>query len=177
MLDIPGIGSEQVRLYGHKFLPQIRAAKRGYDAMMESENRPQDPNHENVIDISSDDGDYPDLDEGADDLLHGEDSHGERSQYFQPDKEVEALYAQRKSPPVLSCRNALTSCSVPSTNAGTRPRPIDVQKQSSEEQSRWIQEGEGLKEVFWSWQGQSQFRHLKKADRLDQQQQLQFWGL
>lgn len=138
MLNIPGIASEQVRLYGHKFLPQIRAAKREYDAMMESENRPQDPNHMNVIDISSDDGNDPDLGQGADGSFSDEESQGERSQYFQPDKAVESLYAQRKSLSLLSSRNALTSYSEPSASAGTLPRSVDLQEHSNGGYSRWI---------------------------------------
>ncbi len=97
MLDIPGIGSEQVKLYGRKFLPLIQNAKQGYEAMMESENRPQDPNHQNVISISSDEGEDYDFEEGPDGLEHYEDSQGELSQYFQHDEEVEAFNARCKS--------------------------------------------------------------------------------
>lgn len=97
MLDIPGIGSEQVKLYGSKFLPLIQNAKRGYEAMMESENRPQDPNHQNVISISSDEDEDFGLEEGPDGMKHAGDSQGERSQYFQHDEEVEAFNARRKS--------------------------------------------------------------------------------
>ena len=97
MLDIPGIGSEQVRLYGRKFLPLIQNAKRGYEAMMDSEKRPQDPNHQNVINISTDEGEDFGAEEGPDGLEDHKDSQGERSQYFQHDEEVEAFNARCKS--------------------------------------------------------------------------------
>ena len=91
MLDIPGIGSEQVKLYGRKFLPLIQNAKQGYEAMMDSENRPQDPNHQNVISISSDEGDDFGAGEQSDDLEENDASQGERSQYFQHDDDVQAF--------------------------------------------------------------------------------------
>ena len=97
MLAIPGIGQEQVKLYGRKFLRLVQNAKQGYDAMMESEIRPQDPNHQNVIELdSSDDDEDLDADLDLDDPENG-DSQGERSQYFQHDDDVEAFNARCKS--------------------------------------------------------------------------------
>ena len=94
MLDIPGIGSEQVKLYGRKFLPLIQNAKQGYEAMMDSENRPQDPNHQNVISISSDEGEDFGAGRELDDLEENDVSQGERSQYFQHDHDVQAFNAR-----------------------------------------------------------------------------------
>lgn len=59
--------------------------------MRQQEDRPLDPNHQNVIDISSDEdhGDDADLDELAND-----DPHEEQSAYFQAAPEVEAFNAK-----------------------------------------------------------------------------------
>jgi hypothetical protein len=59
--------------------------------MRQQEDRPQDPNHENVINISSDD------DFGSHVLDNFEDNdsaHGETSSYFQPSPAVRAFNAQ-----------------------------------------------------------------------------------
>ncbi len=83
-----------MKLYGRKFLRLIKNSKRGYDAMMESEIRPQDPNHQNVIELgSSDEGEDADVDYDLDDL-ENDPSQGERSEYFQHDDEVEAFNAR-----------------------------------------------------------------------------------
>ncbi len=79
MLDIPGIGQEQVNRYARKFLPLVQKACQHYEEMMGSERRPQDPNHQNVISISSDEGEF-DLDAGSDDLGQSKASQGELSQ-------------------------------------------------------------------------------------------------
>lgn len=59
--------------------------------MNEKEDRPRDPNHQNVIDISSDEefGD-DDLDELANEGSQEE----QRSQYFRPPPDVERFNAQ-----------------------------------------------------------------------------------
>lgn len=94
MLEIPNIDPDKVERYGKTFLKLIREAHRGYEAMIQQqEDRPQDPNHQNVIDISSDDefGDADDLDEfDADEETLGESSH-----YF-PSDDVNAFNAQRR---------------------------------------------------------------------------------
>ena len=93
MLDIVGIDSDKVQRYGKQFLKLVHDAHRAYEEMMQRhEDRPQDPNHQNVIDISSDDefGDDVDLD----DLEGDDDSQVERSQYFQHPPDVEAFNAK-----------------------------------------------------------------------------------
>ncbi len=94
LLEIPGIEAERVKLYGKRFLKLIRNHHNRYEAMLkEKEDRPCDPNHQTVIDISSDEeyGD-DDLDELADDASQEE----QRSQYFRPPPEVERFNAQRE---------------------------------------------------------------------------------
>jgi len=96
LLEIPNIDPDKVERYGKTFLKIIKDAHREYEAMMQQqEDHPQDPNHQNVIDISSDDeyGDSGDLDE----LHSDEESQGERSQYFHSD-DVNAFNAQRRCP-------------------------------------------------------------------------------
>ena len=95
MLEIPGIEPERVRLHGKKFLKLIREAHRSYEEMMQQqEDHPQDPNHQNVINISSDeefggDGEF-------DDFEVDEESQGETSLYF--DTDVAAFNRQCKQP-------------------------------------------------------------------------------
>ena len=96
MLEIPGIDPDKVERYSKQFLKLIEDSHRGYEDMMQrQEDRPQDPNHQNVIDISSDDdfGDDGDIDE----LGGDEDSQGERSHYFQHPPDVEAFNVRRRS--------------------------------------------------------------------------------
>lgn len=91
MLEIPGIEPEKVEIHGKDFLELVKKAQHFYESMMQQqEDRVQDPNHMNVIDISDDDeelGDY-DLDD-----LDDNGSYKERSSYFPP-REVEAFNAQ-----------------------------------------------------------------------------------
>jgi bloom syndrome protein len=94
MLEIPNIDPDKVARYGKNFLKLIRDAHRSYEAMMQQhEDRPQDPNHQNVIDISSDDdyGDAGDLDEFDADEESQEELRP--SHYFQHsgDSEVDAF--------------------------------------------------------------------------------------
>ena len=62
--------------------------------MQREEDRPQDPNHQNIIELSSDDefDDKNELDDLGDD-----ESTEERSHFFQPSPDVMALNARRKS--------------------------------------------------------------------------------
>ena len=93
MLEIPGIDPDKVQRYGNRLLKLVRLSHQGYESMMrQQEDRPQDPNHQNVIDISSDD----DANEygGLDDLGDMEHLQEERSAYFRPPAEVEAFNAQ-----------------------------------------------------------------------------------
>ena len=93
MLEIQGINADKVRRYGKQFLGLIRNTHRQYESIMQQqEDRPQDPNHQNVIDISSDNesDDYGEFDElGVEDG-----SQEERSSYFQPTSAVDAFNAQ-----------------------------------------------------------------------------------
>ena len=62
--------------------------------MMESESRPEDPNHRNVIELgSSDEDEDPDIDFDLDEL-ENEPSQGVRSQYFHHDDAVKAFNAR-----------------------------------------------------------------------------------
>ena len=94
MLEIPGIDPQKVDIHGKEFLKLVREAHRNYEAMMQrEEDRPQDPNHQNIIELSSDD-EFDDKNE-LDDL--GDESTEERSHFFQPSPDVMALNARRKS--------------------------------------------------------------------------------
>ena len=94
MLEIVGIDSDKVHRYGKKFLELVRASQRRYESMMyEQEDRPQDPNHQNVIDISSDEDVYRRI--GGGDFDEQEASQEERSAYFEASADVRAFNAQR----------------------------------------------------------------------------------
>lgn len=90
MLEIEGIDADKVRRYGKRFLKLVKASQQRYEEMMQE----QDPNHQTVIDISSDgdpvdDGEFDEFDEwGA--------SQEERSTYFEAPAEVQAFNAQRE---------------------------------------------------------------------------------
>ena len=89
--------------------------------MRQQEQVPQDPNHENVIDISSDEeNNVPDFDSEDE-----EDLDGEGSRFFQPSADVEAFNAKRAYsmlPVARSCsRRAVTQLQpVPSAKAPSR---------------------------------------------------------
>ena len=95
MLKIPDIDPDKVERYGKRFLKHIHNSRRLYENLIgDQDDRPTDPNHQNVVEISSDD------DNGADlyDLLDNhDDSQEERSMYFQNPLEVEAFDAHCKS--------------------------------------------------------------------------------
>ena len=101
MLKIPGIDPDKVSRYGRKFYGMIRNARRHYkQTVQQEEDRPQDPNHENVVLISSDDED----DDHAGDIedLDDDESLQERSAYFEPSPDVAAFnarFAQAQSQP------------------------------------------------------------------------------
>ena len=95
MLEIPGIDPVKVELYGKQFLKIVREFHQAYEEMIQQkEDRPQDPNHENVINISSDE-EYAD---GAEfeDSSDEDDAVGQRSSYFQQSSEVAAFNRQCK---------------------------------------------------------------------------------
>lgn len=96
MLEIPGIDPNKVEVHGKEFLKLVHEAHRSYEAMMQrEEDRPQDPNHQNIICLSSDD-DFEDGN-GLDDLEGDDESVEGRSNFFQPSPDVIALNARSKS--------------------------------------------------------------------------------
>ncbi len=92
MLEIPGIDPEKVERYGKPFLEMIKNSQQLYESMMQQqEDRTQDPNHINVINISDDEEfENHDLDD-----FDVNDSPQERSAYY-PDRDVEAFNAKGK---------------------------------------------------------------------------------
>ncbi len=96
MLEISGIDPQKVEIHGKEFLKLVREAHHNYEAMMQrEEDRPQDPNHQNIIELSSDD-EFEDKNE-LDDFEGDDESVEERSHFFQPSPEVMALNARSKS--------------------------------------------------------------------------------
>ena len=93
MLKIPNIDPEKVERYAQPFLELTRNARKLYTDMKRDRNeQPLDPNHENVIDISSDDEEnFPQFLESDDD----EEVDGEGSRFFQPSADVAAFNARR----------------------------------------------------------------------------------
>ena len=95
-----------VQLYGDRYLKLVRQAQQGYkDLMQQREDPPEDPNHQHVINISSDEdfGDDADLDELADDG-----TQEEQSSYFRAAPDVEAFNAKCKGY-LLTCMNETTT--------------------------------------------------------------------
>jgi len=146
LLEIIGIEVERVKLYGKQFLKLIRNHHDRYEAMLkEKEDRPCDPNHQTVIDISSDE-DYgdDDLDELADDASQEE----QRSQYFRPPPEVERFNAQRewyfflrKDSELICLASVLHTEHNPSTAPAPRRKSHQRQRWISRWWEGWIQEG------------------------------------
>lgn len=96
MLEIPGIDPNKVEIHGREFLKLVREAHRSYEAMMQrEEDRPQDPNHQNIIELSSDD-EFEDGNE-IDDFDGNDESGEERSHFFKPSPDVIALNERSKS--------------------------------------------------------------------------------
>jgi bloom syndrome protein len=94
LLEINGIEPEKVELYGPRFLRLIKEAHNTYEALMRAqEDRPDDPNHQNVVEISDDDLEVGLEAEDADDH---EFSDEETSKYFQLAPDVAAFNAQSK---------------------------------------------------------------------------------
>ena len=103
MLEIPGIDPDKVERYGQRFLKLIRNAQRGYYEMKQQQelprnvlrDQPNDPNHQNVINISSDEEFAEDYD--LDDFMGEDGSQEERSSYFHAAPEVDAFNARCES--------------------------------------------------------------------------------
>ena len=89
--SIEGIDPERVRVHGNRFLKLIYEANKNYEAMMRAqEDRPADPNHKNVVEISDDEDDDDDDEDHAEFQLSQEFSdvefdEAETSQYFAGD--------------------------------------------------------------------------------------------
>jgi bloom syndrome protein len=97
MCEIPGIDPDKVERYGHRFLKLIRSAQRGYYEMKQQQENstddpPEDPNHRNVINISSEDEFADDCD--LEDYAGEDDPQEERSNYFQATPDVDAFNAR-----------------------------------------------------------------------------------
>lgn len=91
MLRIAGIDPDKVQRYGKKFLRLIRTYEAGYEQnLLLNEDRPQDPNHETVVVISSED-EAEDYGHDFDDELGSPD---ERSSYFHVAPEVNEFNAK-----------------------------------------------------------------------------------
>ncbi|GAB7352207.1 hypothetical protein MBLNU459_g2681t2 [Dothideomycetes sp. NU459] len=113
MSRIIGVDAEKVKRYGKPFLKLLRKVESNYrDIMRDQEERISDPNHQNVIDLVSDDEDeYGSLDESELDDNEGQD---QRSSYFKPSAEVARFNAQLSQsqaarampPPQKSSRSA-----------------------------------------------------------------------
>lgn len=99
MLRIPNINPEMIDRYGRHFFKLVMNAKEAYTGMTGGADfdKPVDPNHQNVVEISSegeDDGDgqvayFEDEEEPeASYLPSSQSSIGERSNYFVPDPAV-----------------------------------------------------------------------------------------
>lgn len=91
MRQIVGIDPDKVQRYGKKFLKLIRTYEAGYEQnLLLNEDRPQDPNHETVVVISSED-EAEDYGHDLDDELGSLD---ERSSYFHVAPEVNEFNAK-----------------------------------------------------------------------------------
>jgi bloom syndrome protein len=82
MCDIPGIDKDKVNMYGRKFLQLVERYHKGYDEMMNINNdQDMDQNHQNVIDLCSDEEFIGEEEEEDEDHL----SQAEQpSKYFKP---------------------------------------------------------------------------------------------
>lgn len=101
MLSIPGVDVEKVSRWGKPFLKLVQNAKRRYEEMVAQEHQPQDPNHINVVVLSSDEEDHmqqkPDEFDELDDLESDFEPQDTHSPYFHPPSEVVNQNARRES--------------------------------------------------------------------------------
>ena len=140
----------------------IRASQQRYESIMhQQEDRPQDPNHQNVISISSDEND---TDYGAcEDFEEENCSEEERSSYFKPSAGVEAFNAQCNAllrrfmrfnvltDPILVSQIQTVS-STPATGAGSRARDPKIG-------------GEGQRRTRKKFRGSTPFRKTSSGSR------------
>lgn len=94
MLGLPGIDQDRVRRHGKHFYKLIRSTRTQYETMMkeQDDDQPQDPNHHNVIELTSDDEEFGDP--GIEPSDDEEPVHVERSGYFPSRPGVEEFNAQ-----------------------------------------------------------------------------------
>lgn len=115
MLQIARIDPDKVQRYGKKFLRLIRTYEAGYEQnLLLNEDRPQDPNHETVVVISSED-EAEDYDPDFDDEFGSPD---ERSSYFHVAPEVNEFNA--KVSQLQAQSTAYAPCSSPQNTAASR---------------------------------------------------------
>jgi bloom syndrome protein len=94
LLEVNGIDFDKVERYGTRFLKMIKDAHNTYEALMRAqEDRPDDPNHRNVVEISDDEDEVEGV---VEDFSDHEFSDEETSQYFQLAPDVAAFNAQSK---------------------------------------------------------------------------------
>ncbi|KKY21354.1 putative family helicase [Phaeomoniella chlamydospora] len=79
LLAIPGIDEERVKLYGARFIKLVESAFTQYEALMNAQYTPEDPNHRNVVEISDDEVDVYEPSQEPDDE---DGSVQETSSYF-----------------------------------------------------------------------------------------------
>jgi len=97
MLAIGGMGEDKFRLCGHRLLGLIKQAHNNYEAMMRAqEDRPDDPNHRTVVEISDDDYNEPNDDEDVISQSEVDFEESESSRYFSVADEVEDFNTQSK---------------------------------------------------------------------------------
>lgn len=119
LLQIPHIDPDKVELYHKQFLSLVREWEQRYHTLRDQEeDRPDDPNHQNVVDLLTSD------DEDAGGTAHGlESSQEEQSSYFhQPDDQVVGFNNQMEM--LQSARLAQRPRPKPPANTGdTDVRP------------------------------------------------------
>lgn len=100
LLQIEGMDEDKLTRYGPRLLKLVKIAHNNYEAMMRAqEDKPDDPNHKNVVEISSDDDDF--INDGDEFDMSQSDvdfDDTETSQYFSaPDPDVECFNAQSET--------------------------------------------------------------------------------
>jgi bloom syndrome protein len=101
LLQIEGMDEDKLARYGPRLLKLVKEAHNNYEAIMRAqEDKPDDPNHKNVVEISSDEDDDFINDEDEFDMSQSDVDFDdtETSQYFSaPDPEVERFNAQSET--------------------------------------------------------------------------------
>ena len=96
MRKITGIDPDRVERYSKSFLPLIKNTWERYDDMIREAEIPQDPNHRNVIELSSsddnEDNEYDDSD--FDEWVENDVGPAEQSPFFRPEPVGEASNAR-----------------------------------------------------------------------------------